>query len=670
MLASTGYVLMNTTQHTTTRFALMVMIFCYSPQIMQVSWWISLLILGIIVYRLLADYVAWPLPGPAARLLLILLGITTLLLKQQGNLWSGTFFINFLLVFIALKSLEVHTTRDLRVLILCHFYLILTVILLNLELWIFIYLLLAVFANFLLMLKVTSPAITFKQSAMITTKHLFLALPVSMILFYLFPRLTNPLWQVPAMTETRAGFHEELTLNNMNDLFNDDSKIMRITFQAAFKPDLYWRGLVLSRYDGWRWTGVSQNDVSFTPLQKISRHHRADYQILLEPHQKKWLFYQDNPVASSPTLLYSPETGLTQVKNRVVSQRFIYSIATQKPTYRPLSRYAYHRYTQLPKQGNPKLRAWARQQFAAAHGDTNALINRIRLHIHQQPYWYSLNAGDTPKSINQMDQFWFESRKGYCEYYASSVAFILRSVGIPARIVVGYFGGNWNPIVQYLTIQQNNAHAWLEYWQEGKGWQRFDPTLYISVARIDKTIWQQQANRYNPSWFFNWGETQTKLSWTTRMMFLLESAQFFWERWLLFYNYDNQQNFLRHIGFKDWDGMRLLQISVMILVFFLLVGSLCYQLSLYNRKGPLSREHQRLLREIKRLGIATTPPATLHRQIHELIRQRPTLSKELTIKYNNYEQTRLKNASRQPDQHKRTIKSIKSLRESLQKIKI
>lgn len=644
------------------RIALLATIICYLPHLHTMGWWLSLLAFSAIAYRLIADFHHWPLPSSWLRMFLILACVALLIWHYQ-TLWSGQFFIGILLLFVALKSLEIHSLRDLRVIILCNFYVMLTVILINQELWIFAYLLLGSFVNFAAMLKITAPAVNLYDSGRTTLRHVLLAIPISLVFFYLFPRITTPLWQVPSIAKNQIGFNEEMTLNTMNEFFSDDSNVMRITFRRGFLPTLYWRGLVLSHYDGRRWTATSDSN-AFVLLPEISNQEDADYQILLEPHQKKWLFYQDYPVAATPELLFYSDEGLTQLGGRAIYQRFVYSLTEKLPSKPYLSAYDRQINTQLPSFGNPRLRTWSQQQLAEVQGNTAAFMENLRRYIHDQPYWYSLSVEHAPPR-NQMDSFWFDSRKGYCEYYASAVTFILRAAGIPARIIVGYHGGRWNPVSEYLTVQQNDAHAWLEYWQEGRGWLRFDPIQYIPPQRIDQQILDQQTQRFNQSL---WEQSDANLSWLSRVNLFIESAQYFWERWLLFYNYDNQRSFLRHLGLQHWDGKMLLQVSVAFLLLFLLVGSIWYQVKPV-KQDPLTAEHLLILQQLKRLGIKIDPPTTFLQQIDQLSQYRPQLKQRLHHHGLRYEQLRLSRFAKNPRHYQLTVKLLRRVRKLLQQAK-
>ncbi len=170
-----------------TRHALMVLLICYAPHAVTAPWWLFMLVLGALGYRLIADYFAYPLINKWIRLLLVI-GCLFLLKMQYGSIMSSGFFIGFLLTFIGLKSIEIHQIRDLKVLVICNFYLIFSALTVIHELWIIGYLLLAILANLSLMLKLNAPQASLKQIGGKSIKQLLIAIPLAIILFYLFPR--------------------------------------------------------------------------------------------------------------------------------------------------------------------------------------------------------------------------------------------------------------------------------------------------------------------------------------------------------------------------------------------------------------------------------------------------------------------------------------------------
>lgn len=645
----------------TVRYALFIMLICYIPHFFTAPWWLFILILAAIGYRLIADYYCIPLLNKWIRFALV--AICLLLLKlHYGSIISSGFFIGFLLTFIGLKTIEIHTFRDLKVLVFCNFYLMLSALIVIQELWIIIYLIIALIANLSLMLKLTAPEASLKLVSGKSIKHLLVAIPLSIILFYIFPRIANPLWQVPSQGLSHTGFSEKLNPGSISDLFSDDSTVMRVTFRSSPILNGYWRGLILSYYNGISWRPTWYTSSSFPPLQELGTDIAADYEVILEPHQKKWLFYLGFPEFSRPRLLFSLNYGLISPNKDIIETRFAYALKVQAAPYHELSEREVLQNTQLPMNFNPKINIWAKEQFAILNHSPQAFIKFLQNYIKTNPFWYTLTPPLLSIDKNQMDQFWFHTQKGFCEHYASALTVILRSVGIPAHIVIGYQGGEWNPLAQYLTIKQNDAHAWLEYWQEGIGWRQFDPTSFIAPERIDKSILDLQARRFNQTESYN----ESDLSWLQRYRLFVDSAQFFAERWLLYYNQNAQRELLQRAGLGDWTLGQLLQASVGSLLLFMVIFGLYYQWRQKKNIDPLLFEYRLLQKEFRRFNVSTHTSATLNQQCKSLIEKQPQLASKISLFLYHYEKLRLEqNAIHSKENKKQTVILFKSLRRTL-----
>lgn len=652
----------------TSKFALIVLLTCYLPHITNLPV-LSVFVIAAILYRFFAARYHFPLPTLWVRIVLIVVSLC-LLYWQYRVLQSSGFYIGCLLMFTALKVLEVHSLRDLRVLALCNFYVILTVLLLYQDFWVFLYIIFTSGLNLAFMVKLSAIEVDFKRTGKNFIKHFLMAIPLSLLLFYLFPRFSQPLWHVPTVAQTKIGFNEEMTISNVSDIFEDDSMVMRVTFNKKFKPSLYWRGLVLSYFNGVSWKPANVNEYQFEAVKLLDIEQVPSYEIMLEPHQKKWLFYEDSPIAAKPNLLFSPQSGLVQQSKAPLYYRFSYSLIDMPSSYQPLTALSRRQNTQLPAHGNPRLRAWAKQQFSAVNRNPDALIAIIARKINQEPYWYSLVTANTGITSDFMDRFWFETKRGYCEYYTGAVTIILRAAGIPARVIVGYYGGKWNPVAGYLTLQQNDAHAWLEYWKEGYGWQRFDPVTFIDRKRIDPTIDQKQADKATVSWFNNWAQVSSTLSWTTQIRFYLESVQFFLERWLLFYNQDTQGVLLQKMGFEQWNGVKLLQVFVIVFVVIMMTIGTWYVIRERPVRDALKDEYASLQHELSLLGVSIQPPATFIRQLHELEIKYPDLKDLLYRFLSQYEQLRLQQIEDNPETRKAVLTLFRALRVALRKISV
>jgi transglutaminase-like putative cysteine protease len=528
------------------------------------------------------------------------------------------------------------------------------------ELWIIIYLLIAILANLSIMLKLSASQVTLRQISSKSSQQLLIAIPLSILLFYVFPRL-EPLWNVPSISKGSTGFNESMSPGSIAELFNDDSAVMQVTFKSPPILSGYWRGIILSLYTGESWRPSWYKDTSFFPLHELKANEIADYEILLEPDQKKWLFYAGDPIAGQTNLLFSSNHGLIRQNKEPITARFAYSLKVQPTPYNILSRREYAEATQLPSNINPRLNAWAKKQFAETHKDIKVFITYLRDYIHQQSFWYTLTPPPLDSDRNQMDRFWFDTQKGFCEHYASAVTFILRAAGIPARVILGYQGGQWNPIARAITIQQNDAHAWLEYWQEGIGWQQLDPTTFIAPERIDQTIRNREIYLDQEDNF-----SMSELSWGRKAKFFLESVRFFSERWFLFYSQNTQQNLLQRVGLGQWNTGDLLQASVGCTILFFILLGLCYQWWQKRKLDSLLLEYHLLQKEFRRFNIATGPSATLKQQCKSLINASPSLVPILSSFIYRYEHLRLKKTKNDAKENKKeTIALFKRLRHTL-----
>lgn len=639
------------------RHALLVIFICYFPHITTEPLWLFIIFLAAIVYRLMADYYHY---RPLTRWLRFLFVIGSLVLLN-GDVHSSQFLVQFLLIFIILKCLEMQTIRDLKVLILCNFLLMFSALIVIQEMWTIIYLFIAILANLSLMLKISAPEVTLRQLSSKSSQQLLFVIPLSIALFYIFPRI-DPLWQVPALSRTGPGFSETMNFGTIADMYDDDTTVMQITFKKNPILNGYWRGIILTNYTGDDWRSATYNDANFSPLQELKANETADYAVLLEPQKTKWLFYAGYPAAGGSRLMFSPDHGLTTQNKDANAQRFAYSIKVEDAPYAVLNPAEYTDATQLPANINPRLNAWAKEQFAKTHNDVPTFLVFLRNYIRHQPFWYTLTPPALAAERNPMDSFWFDTQKGFCEHYASAVTFILRSVGIPARIVIGFQGGQWNPIANAIVIQRNDAHAWLEYWQTDIGWRELDPTSFIAPERIDQSILVHQIDMLNQRDYFN----IATLPIGKQMRFFLESVRFFSERWFLFYNQNTQQNLLQYVGLKQWQNVQLLQAFVGCLILFLILIGSGYHWRQSQLQDTLLMEYHLLQKEFRRFQIATNPAATLIQQCQALIDKVPGLATLVFSFLDRYEQLRLKQSR---DNRKETIALFRNLRNTLHRRK-
>jgi transglutaminase-like putative cysteine protease len=313
------------------------------------------------------------------------------------------------------------------------------------------------------------------------------AVPFALACFYFFPRFPAQLWGTPQDgMRSRTGMSERMEPGSFSEVSLDDTPQFRVTFDGELPaPELrYWRVFVFWRFDGSVWGGRQLLD-GF-PTVGPSLQGAADafgYEVVLDPTDERWL-----PVLDAPADV--PGGARITADFQVVAPRRV----TGVERYRATSFTAYRMQTDLPDllrfaatdmpfSVNPRARALGERLRAETGGNPIAIADRL-LGLFNREFSYSLDVplpGDHP-----VDEFLFENKVGFCEHYASAFTTVMRGAGVPARVVVGYQGGFWNAIGNYLLIRRSDAHAWAEIWLPGSGWVRYDPTAAVAPERIQR----------------------------------------------------------------------------------------------------------------------------------------------------------------------------------------
>lgn len=381
------------------------------------------------------------------------------------------------------------------------------------------------------------------------------ALPLLLLLFVVMPRL-SPLWKVPIPEgRGKTGFSDTLSPGDLGQLVKNGDTAFRVSFVAERPPsrDLYWRGLVLTQFDGRSWHRTPDGLDLFAEAPK-SFEQLIDYSIVVEPHNQTWLFALATPVQVEGTgmkvklhpeaLIEADGTVFQRTQYKVVSARnLVYaqdsSLSTEELKLN----------LSLPDTGNPQARALAKM-WQKAGFDTEQKISAA-LTLIQREFTYTL----TPPVLGSdvIDEFLFLTKRGFCEHFASSFTFLMRAAGVPARVVVGYQGGKYNDPDPYLIVSQSDAHAWVEVWQQGLGWVMLDPTAAVAPNRIelgiDEALTVEERNLVGQG-------VISGNSWWLPVMKKWDSANFAWQRWVLNYDTEKQKNiFERLFGGSDWQSV-------------------------------------------------------------------------------------------------------------------
>jgi transglutaminase-like putative cysteine protease/dolichol kinase len=460
------------------------------------------------------------------------------------------------LVGLGLKLMEMKTRREIYLVIFLAFFVALTQYLFSQSIPMAAYTLAAVGLSVAVLIGVNSgnalaiPDLLRRSGALVAQ-----AVPLMVVLFLFFPRIPGPLWHMPD-DERRAkiGLSDIMEPGSISHLSESDEPAFRADFQGEPPPpgQRYWRGPVFWQTDGTRWTLPSEQ-----PLARPARVEFAGpsyrYTVTLEPHTRKWVYALDLPSEIPPALGQTADF-LLLAKDKL-EERSQFTLAS-RPEFRtgPLSDADRRRALQLPGEPAPRLRELV-DGWKAASPEPRAIVSAALKYFRAEPFVYTLNPPKLPD--RPVERFLFETRRGFCEHYATAFVTLMRVAGVPARVVGGYQGGAWNPIGRFLEVRQADAHAWAEVWLENEGWTRVDPTAAVAPERIEQGIdFESQSAagdvRFNPVGEALAEQAMGLRDWLRSGRQAWASVDHAWNLWVLAYNPENQKRFWEALGIVDW----------------------------------------------------------------------------------------------------------------------
>lgn len=449
------------------------------------------------------------------------------------------------------------------------------------------------------------------------------AIPLLVVLFVFFPRLP-PMWSLPmAGKSATTGMSDTMSPGDFSNLSQSTELAFRVEFDDAppARHQMYWRGLVMSDFDGRTWR---QNE--FSPAFWSSRDGQTppdwaksayvgtgrEYQVILEPTEQNWLFALDYPKLH-------PERGLgmsgdfTLRSYFPVAQQLRYrsSYYNEGKVNLTLTDVQKRINLRLPKTGNDQSRAFAQDLFAKSGNNPARYIQSVQSFITSQGFSYTLS----PPLLqdNRIDEFLFGTKAGFCEHYASSFTFLMRSAGIPARVVAGYQGGELGRDGKSWEVRQMDAHAWSEVWLDGQGWVRIDPTAFVSPERIQNGMnaltEEAGAQMFGDGVAGQWSYQQFRMLQTLRQY--SDQLSYYWQRDVVGYDQDKQRESL----FK-WFNIKTFAEQFWVLVGgFFGLALIFVSVNLYRRKKryhaldfPLVLLSNRLAKMDKALAKNPTEP--------------------------------------------------------------
>jgi transglutaminase-like putative cysteine protease len=567
------------------------------PHLRALPVWVLATVAACVALRLFRAAHGRPAPPRLIRAAVAVLAIGLLFLQFRtfNGLAAGTALLSLV---AGLKVLETQARRDIHILALIVYFLSLAALLHADSFWLLAYLtaLLWITTATLLQLSGAARTVDWRKGWRYAGRILAQAAPLALVLWLLFPRFAEPLWQTPSDGRAATGLSDSMSPGDIDDLAQSDEVAFRVHFVSAVPPprERYWRGPVLHEFDGHTWRRTDSGPARAPPL--LPEGPGYQYTLNIEANQHNWIFVLDWP--SSWDLSRAMLTGdYMLVQPNPISQP-IDIVATSYTHVRaalPLSAGMRWRDTQLPADRNPRTLELA-QQLRRAHPDDMGYVQAVLDLFAQQEFFYTL----TPPRLaqNSVDEFLFDTKRGFCGHYASAFAMLMRAAGIPARVVTGYQGGTYNRFAGYWIVRQSSAHAWDEIWIEGHGWLRIDPTTAVAPQRIEPGLSDlNSAEDHVSGW--------RHLPWLADLRLRMDALRQLWRDRILKYDEGAQLKLLGYLRIPQPDGQKL--VMLMAGALSLVLGLLAWQIRrelLPAPSDPLVRSFNRLCTKLASAGMA------------------------------------------------------------------
>ena len=609
-----------------TLFLLAVIAWVLMPQISHLPWWCSALAASMLLWRGRLAFSARALPGRWWLLGLLTLSVAATLFTHRTLLGRDA-GVTLIVILLALKTLELRARRDAFVVFFLSFFTMLTNFFYSQSLLTAFSMLLGLLGLLTALVNAHMPVgkPPLIQAAKTAGWMALLGAPVMVLLFVLFPRLA-PLWGVPSDAMTgRSGLSATMQVGTIASLALDSSVAMRIAFEGRPPPqrDLYFRGPVLSSFDGREWRPSSSS--RFPSRYRLTDNLTVlgppiSYEVTLEPTSRPWLFVMEAAAQSPELPNFRTRMGsdLQWLTDRPITDLVRYKVQSH-PAFRhgpEKQEVGLQEFVELPPGFNPRTLALAaemRRDPRYAQGGTQALVQAAMERLRTGGYLYTLEPG--VYGPNTADEFWFDRKEGFCEHIASAFVVLMRAMDIPARIVTGYQGGESNSVDGFWVLRQSDAHAWTEVWEAGKGWVRVDPTSAVAPGRTGAFQRLAAPQGLVGQAFGNFSPTlaaQFRATW--------EAINNRWNQWILNYTQGKQLQLLKDIGFESPNREDLSYVLIGTIVFASLVG-VAWGLWERSRHDPWLRLLGRARKQLGKSGLVSHA-GTSPRQLATLVLER------------------------------------------------
>jgi transglutaminase-like putative cysteine protease len=586
--------------------------------------WVVATFIVLVLWRVLIGWRGARLPARWLRILVVVAVVGGVLLRYRtlNGVDAGTALLSLM---AAMKLLETRNARDQLVLLLISYFLVLAAFLYGQPLWLVPVAAAVTWLITATLLRVAHVSAPLEPRAILrlSGRMLLQALPLMLLLFLLFPRIPGPFWALPTPQHASTGLSDEMAPGDITELTLSSDAAFRVRFAGAAPPpsQRYWRGPVLHDFDGYTWRRAR---FFFAPVQEPkTREPQYDYTLMLEPTDNHWVYALDLPVLWSDGRINRTYDYQLVVQDRI-SQPATYQLSS-RPAYRAaldgLDKLLEVRDTRLPPDRNPKTRALAQRMFAAAPTDAIYVQSVLQL-FRDQEFYYTLLPSQL--DFDSVDDFLFNTRKGFCAHFASAFTTLMRAAGIPARVVTGYQGGEYNRLGGYYIVRQSDAHAWSEVWLKGRGWVRVDPTAAVAPERIERGT----AGVLGDAEPFAERLIRDNV-WLANIRYAWDALNTAWRENVVQFSAEKQEDFLRwlHVHEPDWRWLGGLLAGGVFAFLAFLSFMLARELRFQDR-DPVQRAYSRFCRRLERRGLRRAAHEGPLDFLARVARGRPDLAQE------------------------------------------
>jgi len=590
-----------------------------TPHATRLPWWIVALVATLGAWRAYLAYGRHVLPNRWALFVIVIVATIGIYLNYR-TLFGRDAGVALLVVMLGLKLLEMRSMRDAMLLIFLGYFLVVTNFLYSQTILSGLYMLACVWliTATMMSLHYGREEPPFSRQLRFGGVLLAQSVPLMLVLFLLFPRVSGPLWGLPQDAYSGvSGLSDMMTPGSLSNLTLSDAVAFRVRFDSEIPPpkQRYWRGPVMWDFDGQTWT--TSRFIYGTP-QFTKTGKPISYEVTLEPHNKRWLFALDLPARAVP---HSATGADFQMRSfSPVNHRMRYEMASFLG-YRygtDENSMALHRALQLPAGFNPRSVELA-QSLRRKFPDGRTLVREVLAMFRTQNFFYTLSPPLLGR--HSVDEFLFNTRRGFCEHYASAFVVLMRAAGIPSRVVTGYLGGEVNELGNYLIVRQADAHAWTEVWLADEGWVRVDPTAAVSPLRVEAGI-SAAIPRGEPLPILVRGDFET----LRQLRFTWDLVANTWNQWVLGYTPERQRRLLTGMGIDDsaWYTLTVIMLALAALIVIVLAALMLRRLKA-RAHDPVRKAYLNFCDKLRRTGLPRAADEGPLDYAHRLERVRPDL---------------------------------------------